>query len=149
MINPSAFHTFIALLTGLYCKFGKLKAWYEVTSEVKKILEPHDFNFETRGIVDIKGKGQMETFWLQGPRPDKRVLNSTDMEDRFAWKNREKILKFWKYALLHTIGKCSFTTQKNSHTCRQYIYLWDFKKDWNLKKVLRTNYYISDHFLHC
>ena len=25
------------------------------------------------------------TFWLQAPRPKKRVLNSTEIEDRFGW----------------------------------------------------------------
>lgn len=54
----------------------------QVTGEVKRILEPLGYTFDSRGMVDIKGKGEMETFWLLGPRPSKRVINSTDIDDR-------------------------------------------------------------------
>ena len=58
------------------------EAKIQVTGEVKKALEPAGYTFETRGTVDIKGKGKMETFWLLGPRPAKRVINSTDIDHR-------------------------------------------------------------------
>ena len=58
------------------------EAKIQVTGEVKKALEPAGYTFETRGTGDIKGKGKMETFWLLGPRPAKRVINSTDIDHR-------------------------------------------------------------------
>lgn len=54
----------------------------QATREVKDYLEPHGYEFESRGTVDIKGKGKMETFWLLGPRPTKRVINSTEIDKR-------------------------------------------------------------------
>jgi len=40
----------------------------QVTEETKRILEG-DFNFEERGTVSIKGKGDMELWYLEGSRP--------------------------------------------------------------------------------
>lgn len=39
----------------------------QVTEETKRILE-WDFNFEERGTVSIKGKGDMELWYLEGSR---------------------------------------------------------------------------------
>ncbi|CBY42395.1 unnamed protein product [Oikopleura dioica] len=52
----------------------------QVTFEVKEILEPLGYTFKTRGLINIKGKGTMETFWLTGPRPAKRIINSTKID---------------------------------------------------------------------
>ncbi|CAG5097000.1 Oidioi.mRNA.OKI2018_I69.XSR.g14885.t2.cds [Oikopleura dioica] len=52
----------------------------QVTMEVKEILEPLGYTFDSRGLVNIKGKGTMETFWLTGPRPAKRIINSTKID---------------------------------------------------------------------
>ena len=60
----------------------------QVTGEVKKVLEPRGYQFNSRGTVDIKGKGRMETFWLLGPRPVRRVINSTDIDDRLIENHR-------------------------------------------------------------
>lgn len=53
----------------------------QVTLDVKKNLEPKGYQFQSRGFINIKGKGQMETFWLNGPRPKKRILNTTKIEE--------------------------------------------------------------------
>lgn len=41
----------------------------QVTEAVYRQLAG-DYNFESRGIVDIKGKGLMQTYWLLGKKPE-------------------------------------------------------------------------------
>ena len=38
----------------------------QVTQEVFKILDPIGYSFEQRGMVNIKGKGEMMTYYLIG-----------------------------------------------------------------------------------
>jgi len=38
----------------------------QVTQSIYNILSTRGFTFECRGLVDVKGKGKMVTYWLKG-----------------------------------------------------------------------------------
>ena len=39
---------------------------FQVTESVYNVLAVRGYTFECRGIVTVKGKGQMLTYWLNG-----------------------------------------------------------------------------------
>ena len=46
------------------------QAYFQVTEEVKKILEQEGFEFECRGLINVKGKGEMTTYFLKIPEDE-------------------------------------------------------------------------------
>jgi guanylate cyclase len=47
----------------------------QVTKATRDLLEP-EFTFERRGTIEIKGKGDMETWYLVGPRPARSTADA-------------------------------------------------------------------------
>lgn len=45
-------------------KIWNLEKTLQVTDETRRILEPFGFGFEQRGLVFVKGKGQLLTHYL-------------------------------------------------------------------------------------
>lgn len=43
---------------------------FQVTEEVKKILEEEGFELECRGTIKVKGKGEMVTYFLKVPKDE-------------------------------------------------------------------------------
>ena len=41
----------------------------QVTEEVYKVLKDKNYQLKPRGLVKVKGKGEMMTYFLEGPRP--------------------------------------------------------------------------------
>ncbi len=55
----------------------------QVTDRVRAALEPN-FTFRRRREVEIKGKGSMTTYLLEGPRLDARATQARDVVDGVA-----------------------------------------------------------------
>ena len=51
----------------------------QVTQEVLDLVPPGEFEFERRGIVHVKGKGEMETFFLTGRRREEDRVKYSPM----------------------------------------------------------------------
>ncbi len=42
----------------------------QVTEEMCKVLKAKGFHLAERGLIKVKGKGEMTTYFLEGPRPN-------------------------------------------------------------------------------
>lgn len=54
-------------------------------SESAYDLLKNDFEFESRGSIEVKDIGDMNTFFLNGPRIDSMLIDMTVKED--MWEN--------------------------------------------------------------
>lgn len=43
---------------------------FQITEETKNILEKEGFEFECRGIINVKGKGDMKTYFIKVSEED-------------------------------------------------------------------------------
>lgn len=55
----------------------------QVTEETCEILQSFGYYFEQRGLVAVKGKGQLMTYYLQGKR-DPPVVHTSPASDDHA-----------------------------------------------------------------
>lgn len=58
----------------------------QVTEETCHILETFGYYFEQRGLVAVKGKGQLMTYYLQGKRDGSARHMDTDVSTTLAWQ---------------------------------------------------------------
>ena len=55
--------------------------YIQVTEETMNLLKEFGYSFESRGEVEVKGKGKLQTFYIVPPYPD--PLPATPLWSRF------------------------------------------------------------------
>lgn len=61
---------------------GQNEFLFQVTEETCRILEHFGYEFEQRGLVAVKGKGQLMTYYLLGKRGDGAERRQTSPSPR-------------------------------------------------------------------
>jgi len=56
----------------------------QVTEETYRILKVFGYQFEQRGLVNVKGKGQLMTYYLTGRGPELSNQEVDDLLDQYA-----------------------------------------------------------------
>jgi hypothetical protein len=56
----------------------------QVTEETYRILKAFGYQFEQRGLVNVKGKGQLMTYYLTGRGPELTNQEVDDLLDKYA-----------------------------------------------------------------
>ena len=57
---------------------------WQVTEETYRILKAFGYQFEQRGLVNVKGKGQLMTYYLTGRGPELSNQEVDDLLDKYA-----------------------------------------------------------------
>ncbi|KAK9870662.1 hypothetical protein WA026_008223 [Henosepilachna vigintioctopunctata] len=63
----------------------------QVTKEVYQILYAKGYPMTSRGMIEVKGKGTMETFFLEGPRQQAKTNVIVNPIDLISSENRNGV----------------------------------------------------------